>query len=734
MQSFCQSIFWKCLSIYCLSMATICFAAVETNVVDLKTTTKATAPIAKKKPKNTTLFGETRVDNYAWMRDSSWPEAVKDKNILGYIHEENMYAESILTPLKSLEVKLCHEMKDRFAEEDSSYPIKEDQYFYYERFEKGKDFAIHCRKREESNQEEIILDENALAQGHKNFSLGSMKVSPDHTFVAYSDDTSGREIYTIQVKDLKTGKLLVDKVDNTFSNPLEDLPPQIVWHKKLCGFFYVSQNKKQRSNKIFFHTLGEPQSKDQLVFEENDQKYGVNIRISADQQYLIIESSDFNSNCTLYLDLTSKCLIPKLVLPRNNNVDHKVNLIAGYFYFSINDKNKAYRLVRTPVNQTAPEHWEEIIYPSDTSSLTDFYLYKDHLVIRQKEMGIPHIKVMAFDNLDKVEDISFKDEAYEAKIKSTTIDDPYLRIEYSSLTTPDTVYEYEFKTKELHKRKVRYVGKNFDSTNYQVDRLQVPSQDGTLVPITLIYRKDKKLSDGNPLVLYGYGASAVATDVSFSSNLFSLVDRGFVFALAHTRGGDELGYTWYKDGKLLNKKHSFEDFIACSEHLIEKKYTSKKAIVAMGESAGGLLVGACINERPDLYKAAGAFVPFVDTLNDMLDEQLPLTTGYYSEIGNPQEEQYYRSIRAYSPYDNIKAQEYPHLYVTTGLKDVRVPYWGPLKWVAKLRALKTDNHYILLDVQINEGHSGAAGRTAYITKEMSKFYAFLLHVFGMSAD
>mgnify|MGYP000662119334 CR=1 FL=1 len=482
---------------------------------------------------------------------------------------------------------------------------------------------------------------------------------------------------------------------------------------------------------IFFHVLGEPQSKDQLIYEEKDEKYWVDIRLSADKQFVLIEMIDPETNETLCLDLQSESLTPTTILPRAQGISHTVDSREGYFYFSINDKDKAYRLVRMPIDKMAPDHWEEILAPSITSSLTNFALYKGHLVVRQKEGGIPHIRIMPFDQLDKVEEVSFKEAAYEARINFTRDNDPCLRIEYSSLVTPDTVYEYEFKTKQLHTRKVRDVGKDFDPNNYQVDRLHAPSKDGTLVPITLIYRKDKKKAEGNPLVLYGYGASAVANDLYFSSNLLSLVDRGFVFANAHTRGGDELGYKWYEGGKLLNKWHTFEDFIACSEHLIEKKYTSKKNIALMGASAGGLLVGACINERPDLYRAVGAFVPFVDTLNVMLDEKLPIVTGYYSEIGNPKEEQYYRSIKSYSPYDNIKAQEYPHLYVTTGLKDIRVPYWGPLKWVAKLRELKTDNNLIVLDVQMNEGHAGPAGRTAYLAKEKAKFYAFLLHVFGI---
>ena len=327
---------------------------------------------------------------------------------------------------------------------------------------------------------------------------------------------------------------------------------------------------------IFFHVLGEPQSKDQLIYEEKDEKYWVDIRLSADKQFVLIEMIDPETNETLCLDLQSESLTPTTILPRAQGISHTVDSREGYFYFSINDKDKAYRLVRMPIDKMAPDHWEEILAPSITSSLTNFALYKGHLVVRQKEGGIPHIRIMPFDQLDKVEEVSFKEAAYEARINFTRDNDPCLRIEYSSLVTPDTVYEYEFKTKQLHTRKVRDVGKDFDPNNYQVDRLHAPSKDGTLVPITLIYRKDKKKAEGNPLVLYGYGTSAVANDLYFSSNLLSLVDRGFVFANAHTRGGDELGYKWYEDGKLLNKWHTFEDFIACSEYLIGKKYTSKK--------------------------------------------------------------------------------------------------------------------------------------------------------------
>lgn len=691
------------------------------------------SPQAEKKPITTILHSDTRIDNYSWMRDSAWPTAVKNKDILHYIHQENAYAKAVLKPLKLFEEKLYQEMKGRIAEKDSSYPVNDGDYLYYTRFEKGKDFALHCRKKVGSDKEEIILDENKLAKGHKNFSLGSLRVSPDHTLLAYAVDTSGSETYTIRIKDLKTGKLLSDKLEKTFSDALGMVPPQIIWHNTLKGLFYVGLNDNHTPYQVSFHTLGESQQKDRLIYQEKDPKLAPAIRQSADKKFIFIESGDFNLTETSCLSLEGQLTSPQIVISRDKKTLPKVDHREGYFYISINDHDKnKFRLIRTPDAKLTADSWEEIVPVSSTSYLSNFALYQNHLVLTQKEEGLTHIRVKPFSELALAEEVVFPDAVCEVKVNFTRLDDPYLRLDYSSPLRPDTVYEYEFKTKELHQRKVTETDRSFNPNHYQIERLQAPSKDGTLIPMTLIYRKDKKLPEGNPVVIYGYGASAISVDFYFRPSIFSLLDRGFVYALVHARGGDELGFKWYEEGKMLNKRHTFEDVIGCSEYLIEKGYTHKKEIALFGGSAGGTLVAACVNERPDLYQAGIAFVPFVDVLNEMLDETLPLTLGYTSEIGNPKEEKVYHYMKSYSPYDNVKAQDYPHLYVTTGLKDIRVPYWGPLKWVAKLREMKTDKNLLLLDVQMDEGHAGPAGRTAYLNREMSRMYAFILSVFGMA--
>ena len=691
-----------------------------------------TPPKAEKNPLKITLHGDTRIDNYAWLKDPKWPE-VKEPKILDYLKLEKSYTEAFFKPLITLQEELYQELKGRIQEEDCTYPIKNGDYLYYDRTEQGKDYTIHCRKKGENQKEEILLDENELAQGNTFFNLGIFELSHDHQLLAYATDTSGRERYTLRIRDLKTGNLLPDVLENTLAGT-------IIWHKKRNGFFYVGFNEKWRADRVFFHTLGEPQSKDLLIYQEKDETFSSaeksSLHYSADRRYAFFEFCSSDTQEGHYIDLESDSLIPHLVIPRKKGHIYTTDHLKGYFYILTNDKGSNFRLVKTAVDKLGANIWEELIPHNDLCYLINFSLYQDHLVLKQMEDGLTKITVSPINNITHREEVPFKKEAsYEANIEFTRYEDSFLRINYTSLATPETIYEYNLNTKELHLRKTKQILGGFDTKNYQVERIKAPSKDGTLVPISLVYKKSlKKEKGGNPLLLDGYGAYGISNDASFSFKRMSLLDRGFIVAIAHIRGGSEMGYHWYEDGKLLNKKHTFEDFIACSEHLIEKGYTTKKNIALFGGSAGGILMGYCANERPDLYRAIVARVPFVDVLNTMLNGDLPLTPGEYKEWGNPKEEPYYTYIKSYSPYDNVKVHEYPHMYVTGGLNDPRVTYWEPTKWVAKLRELKTDHNILLLDMKIDAGHFGSSGRFSYLKDEAAKYYAFLLTVFDIKDD
>lgn len=681
-------------------------------------------PKASQKPLKSTLHNDTRIDNYAWLRDPKWPE-VKNQEILAYLNEEKAYTEAFFKPLSDFQEKLYQEIKGRIQEDDSTYPITDGGYVYYDRNEKGKDYAIHCRKKIGSEKEEIFLDENELAQGKTFFDMNVCELSHDHQLLAYSTDVSGQECYTMRIKDLKTGQLLPDVLENTAAG-------HVVWHQKIKGFFYVVLNDKLRADRVYFHRIGDTQDKDQLIYQEKDETFSASLRYSADKHYVFIELNSVNMQEHLYVDLESNELTPKIIIPRREGHLYSVDYVNTHFYVLTNDKGANFRLARCTHDQLIKQQWEEVIAHNPASYLVTFVLYQEHLVYKRVENGAATITIQSLENKNEpVQDIPLTEAAYEINLAFTRYDDPFVRLTYSSLATPETVFEYCLATKTLHRRKTQQILGGFDTSDYHVERLDAPSKDGTLVPISLVYKKSLRKKEGNPTFLYGYGAYGFGIEAGFSSKALSLLDRGFIYAIAHIRGGDDLGYSWYEAGKLLNKKHTFEDFIACSEYLIEKGYTKKKEIAISGRSAGGMLMGYCANERPDLYRAVLAGVPFVDVLNTMLDGELPLTPGEYKEWGNPKEASYYHYIKSYSPYDNVKSQDYPHLYVTGSLNDPRVTYWEPAKWVAKLRSLKTDRNVLIFDINMNAGHFGTSGRYEYIKEEVAKEYAFLLHVFGI---
>ncbi|MBA8666575.1 S9 family peptidase [Holosporaceae bacterium 'Namur'] len=678
-------------------------------------------PVAKKIPYIFEIHGEKLTDDYAWLRDQNWPD-VKDEEVLNYLREENKYFESITASQKDVEEAIYKELKNRIKLTDTTYPIKRGEYYYYSKTTENSNYQIFCRKKNSlDNPEEIILDCDELGKDLCFFDLGAIAVSPDHSMLAYSADTTGGERYNIYVKNLNNNALLKDEISDSIGS--------IVWHKSGKGFFYTKLNEFWRTDKVYYHELGTSSKQDKLIFKETDQIFRVNISRSKSEQFLIIESESKDYNESLVLDFNSDNLEPKLIEPRKDDHLYYIEHRGEYFYIKTNSGGKNFRLVKAPLTSPESANWQEVIPHSNENYLTDFFTFKDKIVVQSQHKGLSCLKVYDYD-FRSFHEINFPDPSYFISPIFTTFKALNIRFSYSSLNSPEIIMENSFSDNHLETLKTKEVLGGYDKSHYASERIFAKGKDGVEIPISLVYRKDRFKHDGsNPLYLYGYGSYGYPTYARFRSEIVSLLDRGFVYAIAHIRGGDEMGQEWYQDGKLLNKKNTFYDFIACAEYLIADNYTRKQNIVIVGGSAGGLLVGACVNERPDLFKMAVADVPYVDALNTMLDESLPLTPGEYSEWGNPKNEEYYHYIKSYSPYDNIKRQDYPTLYVTAGLTDPRVTYWEPAKWVAKLREYKTDNNLLVLKTNMDSGHCGASGRFGYL-KDIAQEYSFILKIFG----
>jgi len=682
-----------------------------------------TPPVASTIPNVTKHHDDTLTDNYHWLRDHGWPK-VTDERVIGYLNEENAYYHEVMDPLKANEDNLYQEILGKIKLDDSSVPVKKDNYFYYTRMEKNSNHAIVCRKKDTlDSPEEIILNVNELAKQSKFFNVEAMAVSPDHNMLAYSYDTSGAERFVVVVKDLRDGSLLTDTIPDVLGD--------IVWHKNNKGFFYAKLNDNWRTDRIFYHELNTDPKNDKMIFHEEDNKYRVDVSKSASERFVFIVSHAKDNNETWFIDMTAEDLTPKLITKRKDHHLYNVDHHGDNFYILTNDLGKNFRFVSTLITHPEQAAWQEIIPHSSQSYLTRFNLYRDNYVVQSKEGGLTKIKIFSFAGQHPPKTIDFPDPTYQASSVFTNFNDESARIQYSSLNTPDTTYGFDFAARQLKTLKVKEVPAGFDHDAYQSQRIFATSPDGTEVPISLVYKKSAFKGDGsNPLYLYGYGSYGVSIPAGFKPQIIPLLDRGFVFAIAHIRGGDEMGYEWYENAKFLTKKRTFEDFIASAEHLIKTNYTSKGNIVIVGRSAGGMLIGVTVNERPDLFKAAVADVPFVDVLNTMLDESLPLTPPEFKEWGNPKEKDFYHYIKSYSPYDNVKAQNYPHMYVSAGISDPRVTYWEPAKWVAKLREYKTDENLLLLETNMDAGHAGASGRFG-LYRDIAKEYNFILKVFGL---
>ena len=689
-----------------------------------------TPPKAKKEPKELVIHNEKRIDNYFWMRLSDKQKESKEpdqqtKNVLDYLNSENRYLKEKMSHTNELQETLFNEIKNRIKKDDSSVPVKIKNYSYYSRYEKDKEYPFYCRKQNHDNaQEEIMLDVPSMAKEYAYYALGGRSVSPNENLLVFGVDTVSRREYTLYVKDLKTGKLLSDKISNTTGSA--------VWANDNKTLFYTKQDPVTlRSYQIYKHILGTDASKDVLVYQEDDETFGCYVSKSKSKQYIIIGSYHTLSTEYRYIDANKPDAKFTIIQKREKNLEYSVYHYKEHFYILTNYEAKNFRLMKTPVSTPQKENWKEVIAHKKDILIEGVDIFEDYLVVEERKNGLTQIKVINWDN-KKEYYIDFNDPAYTVStFANMEFNTNILRFYYTSLTMPNSVFDFDMTSKERKLLKQDEVlDESFSPNNYESKRYYATARDGKKIPISLVYKKGLKHNSQNPLLLYGYGSYGYSLDPYFSSVRLSLLNRGFVFAIAHIRGGEELGREWYEDGKLLNKKNTFYDFIDCGEYLINKKYTNKEHLYASGGSAGGLLMGAVINMKPDLWNGVIASVPFVDVISTMLDESIPLTTGEFDEWGNPKDKTYYDYIKTYSPYDNIEAKEYPNLLVITGYWDSQVQYWEPAKWVAKLRELKTDNNLLLMDCNMDVGHGGASGRFKRY-KEIALEYAFLLSLEGI---
>jgi oligopeptidase B len=671
-------------------------------------------PVAKIIPQTTSLHGETLADNYYWLREKTNPE------VISYLEAENKYTEALSKPFIGLQDKIYNEILGRIKQTDLSVPYKLGEYWYYSRTEEGKQYSIYCRKPGSMDAaEQIVLDLNELAKSHKFLGLGLYQVSDDGNLLAYSLDTTGFRQYKLQFKDLRTGQTLPDSIGQVNS---------AVWAADNKTLFYIKEDHAKRPYRLFRHGLGG--KNDPLLFEDKDELYSIYTYRSSDKKYIFLAAGSSETSEMQYLRSDQPEGAFKVLAAREfdheYDIDHRDNL----FYIRTNKNAKNYRLVTAPDTDPRSENWKEFRPHRAGIKIEGTDLFKDHLVIMERENGLMQLRVHDF-RTGKTQDIKFPEPVYSA-FSSTNpeFNTKVFRYSYQSFVTPSSVFDYDMETGKSTLLKQTEVLGGYDPKLYQSERIYAKASDGTMVPISLVYKKGTPRNGANPLLLYGYGSYGASSSVTFSIPRLSLLDRGVVYAIGHIRGGGDLGETWHDDGKMMKKKNTFTDFIACAEHLIREKYTSKEHLAIQGGSAGGLLIGATVNMRPDLFKAAHLAVPFVDVINTMLDESLPLTVGEFLEWGNPKKKEEYEYLKTYCPYTNIAAKVYPNMLVTTSLNDSQVMYWEPAKYVAKMRATRTDNNMLLLKTNMGAGHGGASGRYDAF-KEQAFIFAFILNQLGV---
>ncbi len=692
-------------------------------------------PRAKKQPRITVVHNTERRDDYAWLRDANWREVLKDPALLApeiraHLQAENAHTEAVMAPAQPLMDNLYREMRARFTDDDMSVPDRDGDFAYYTRQAGDAQYPVFCRcparharysPKAEIAGEEVLLDANREARGLDYFHVGACVHSPDHRYLAYCVDTSGSEFHTLRIRDLARGRLLDERI--------ERVQPDVVWTNDSRALAYVAQDDNHRPERVALHRLGDAADADRVVYRERDAGFFVGLGKTRLRRLIVITAHDHVTSEVRLLDASGGAGAAQLVAARETGVEYAVEERAGALLIVTNaDGAEDYKLVTAPLASPARAAWRDLVVPGAGVLLEDLLVARGFLVRAEREQGLPRLVVTALDDNGRAADehaIAFDEQAYELSIVDTLdAASDVLRFAYTSMTTPPRIYDYDVRTRARTLQKEKHVpGHRPD--RYATRRLSAPAPDGETVPLSLLHAADTPLDGTAPVLLYGYGAYGNSMPAAFSANRLSLVDRGFIYAIAHVRGGMEKGYAWYRNGKLAHKPNTFSDFIAAAEYLIHNQFTQAGRIAIHGGSAGGMLIGAVLNMRPELFGAAVADVPFVDVLNTMCDDQLPLTPPEWPEWGNPlEDEAAYRTIAAYSPYDNVKAQAYPHTLVTAGVSDPRVTYWEPVKWVAKLRAMKTDTRQLLLKTSLSAGHGGASGRFDYL-QEIALAYAFI---------
>ena len=676
---------------------------------------QSTPPTAAKNPQELVTHGDKRIDNYYWLRQQG------DPKVIDYLKAENSYTDRQMQHTEELQQSLYDEMLSRIEETDLSVPYRLQDYYYYTRTVEGRAYSIFCRKYQSLDaDEEILLDQNELAAGHEYFSLGTLAISPNQQILAYAVDNTGAEQYTLYFLDLATRKLYPEAIADTYYS--------FAWGNDNQTAFYTKLDSANRPYQLWRHTLGNSADDDVLVYQEDDESFFLSVGKTRSRAYIFLNLGSMVTSEIHYLDASQPIKDFKLFQPRQQGIEYSIEHHSNRFYIVTNESAINFKLMSTPVESTDKSNWQTVIPHREDVMLDGIDAFAEHLVIYEREAGLPTARIQTLST-GETTPLSFPEATYSfsggnnPEFKTTKF-----RFSYTSMVTPSSVFDYDMATGERELKKETKVLGGYDRTQYATERLTAIASDGTEVPISLVYKKGIKKDDSNPLWLTGYGSYGYAYPATFSSTRLSLLDRGFIMAIAHIRGGDEMGRKWYEDGKFLHKKNTFTDFIACAEHLIAEQWTSPQKLVISGGSAGGLLMGSVVNLRPDLFKVAIANVPFVDVLTTILDADLPLTVIEWEEWGNPNDPEYYEYIKSYSPYDNVESKDYPIMLITAGLNDPRVKYWEPAKWTAKLRELKTDDNLLLLKTNMSAGHGGASGRYEYL-KEIAFEYAFVLEHF-----
>ena len=700
-----------------LILTPLLVASVGARAADDNSSSLPAPPVAKKLPKTTEINGHTMVDNYFWLRDKKNPE------VKAYLEAENAYTDAVMKPTEGLQKKLYDEMLSRIKETDVEVPYKEGDYFYYSRTEAGKQYQIHCRKKGSMDApEEVLLDVNELAKGQKFMSLGGYNVSDDGNLLAYTTDNTGFRQYSLAVKDLRTGKALPDHAERVGS---------VVWANDNKTIFYsVEDQTTKRQYQVYRHTVG-TSGADKLAYEEKDEKFDVFAAKTRSKAYIFLFSASHTTSEVRFIPASEPAAEWKVIEPRKQDVEYYPDHNGKFFYIRVNDTGRNFRLVKAPVADPRSQNWQEVVPLRSNVMLDDTDFFKNYYVLGERENGLPQIRVTDLSS-GQSRRIEFPEAAYASyPYVNREYDTSKFRYGYQSFITPRSVFECDMASGKSTLLKQKEVPGGYDRTRYQVEQIYATASDGVKIPISVVHLKSAKLDGKGPLYLTGYGSYGISYDIGFNSDLFSMVDRGVVAAVAHIRGGGEMGKAWHDDGRMMHKKNTFSDFVASAEYLVAKGYGSKDRLAIEGRSAGGLLMGAVLNMRPDLFHAALVGVPFVDVMNTMLDETLPLTVGEFEEWGNPKEKPAFDYMMTYSPYDNIEAKTYPNMLVRTSFNDSQVMYWEPAKYVAKMRALRTDHNTVILKTNMDPaGHGGASGRYDRL-HEKAFDYAYFLTQMGI---